>query len=277
MDEREVSREPTVAQTSAAGWRAWVTALLEYGREQIVGLGLTLVLGFLLGLGALYSFAALAEDVAHNETMDVDNAVLMWLRQFSSPDVDRIAQAVSFLGSEGLAAILVVLVLVFAWRRRLGAAVGLLVVTGGAQLLNDVLKELFHRTRPAPVGGSLIPSQAFSFPSGHAMVSAAFYFFLAYLAWRLLRGRGRYVTAALLVVLVALIGLSRLYLGVHYFSDVVAGYLAGFFWTDATIVGGRVLRMRRLPRETTAGAGRAPTRAPPARRARGRASPRTGS
>ncbi len=241
-DERDIEREPTVARASTTTWRRWLSTLLTYGRQRLAALGLTLVLGFLLGLGALFAFAALAEDVAHSETMQMDNAVLAWLHQLSSPELDALARGISLLGSQGLAVILGLLLIAFVWRRRWGAAVGLMVVTGGAQLLNDVLKELFHRTRPAPDGGSLfIAAQSFSFPSGHAMVSAAFYLFLAYLAWRLLRGSLRVAAVVLAVGLVLLIGLSRLYLGVHYFSDVVAGYVAGFFWTDAVILAGRLL------------------------------------
>ncbi len=114
----------------------------------------------------------------------------------------------------------------------------------GAQLLNNVLKDLFQRTRPAPVAG-LIPAQAFSFPSGHAMVAAAFYLFLAYLGWRLLRGWRQVAFTGTLLALILAIGLARLYLGVHYLTDVVAGYLAGFLWTDAVIIGGHLLGRRR--------------------------------
>jgi undecaprenyl-diphosphatase len=137
-----------------------------------------------------------------------------------------------------------VLLVVLVWQRRFGAAVGLPVTVVGAQLLNDVLKDWFHRIRPAPLEG-LIPAQAFSFPSGHAMVAAAFYLFVGYLAWRLLAGHWRIVCAALLVMVALLVGLSRLYLGVHYLTDVVAGYIAGIAWTNAVIVGGHLLGRRR--------------------------------
>lgn len=243
--------EPTVASASETGWRQWLASLLASGKSRLGTVGLTLALGFGAGLLSLYLFADLAEDVKAQESAQLDGSVLGWLRQFSSPTLDLLAQIVSLLGSEVLAVFLVVLLVVLGFERRWGAAVALLLATGGAQLLNDVLKELFHRTRPAPVGG-LISSQAFSFPSGHAMVSAAFYFFLAYLAWRALRGRWRYVVAAGLLVLVLLIGLARLYLGVHYLTDVVAGYLAGLLWTDAIIISGRLLTRR--PSNRPAGA-----------------------
>src|SRR5207248_2756681 len=137
----------------------------------------------------------------------LDDATLAMLRRFASPTLDLLAWGASLLGSEVVLVLGVVLLLVFGWQRRWGASVGLVLTTGGAQLLNDVLKELFHRTRPAAVAVGLISAQQFSFPSGHAMVSAAFYFYLAYLAWRLVRGVWRPILVACLVGLVLLIGL----------------------------------------------------------------------
>ena len=87
------------------------------------------------------------------------------------------------------------------------------------------------------------------------MVSLATYGFLAYLGWRLLRGRWRVLWVGALALLVILIGLSRLYLGVHYATDVLAGYLAGFIWLDSIIIGGHVLE-RRVRRRQTAGSQR---------------------
>ena len=93
--------------------------------------------------------------------------------------------------------------------------------------------------------------QSWSFPSGHAMVSLAFYGFLAYLGWHLLRGSWRATWLTLMFLLIILIGLSRMYIGVHYFTDVVAGYSAGFIWLETVIFAGRVLS--RAPRARRAG------------------------
>jgi undecaprenyl-diphosphatase len=112
------------------------------------------------------------------------------------------------------------------------------------------LKALFQRGRPEPLAG-FIAAQQFSFPSGHAMVAAAFYSYLAYLSWGLVHSWWRAVLVAGLIALVLLIGLARLYLEVHYLSDVIAGYLAGWLWTDAVILGGRVLTLR-SQRQTSA-------------------------
>jgi undecaprenyl-diphosphatase len=245
--------DPILAQASPSGWRAWLIALATSGRDRLAALGLALVLGFLAGGLALVVFAAIADDVSDGETERLDNAVLTWLQQFQSATVDVTARAASAMGSEVLGVLLIVLVGVFIWRRRWGAATALVLTTLGAQLLNDLLKDLFQRTRPAPVVG-LISAQSFSFPSGHAMVSAAFYGYLTYVAWRLLAGWQRWLVVGVLTALVFLIGLSRLYLGVHYLTDVVAGYIAGFLWTDAVIVGGHLLQRRRRRRRTSSAA-----------------------
>jgi undecaprenyl-diphosphatase len=191
----------------------------------------------------LYLFAWLADQVLDQETLALDLATLAFLQRFSSPQLTTAAQLISLLGSEVVWVIAAVLLAWFAWHRRWSSAISILLVAGGAQLLNDVLKAFFHRTRPEPVTG-LISAQAFSFPSGHAMVSAAFYFYLAYLAWRFVHGWWRFALIVGLVLLVLLIGLARLYLEVHFLSDVIAGYLAGFLWTDTVILANQALHAR---------------------------------
>jgi membrane-associated phospholipid phosphatase len=244
--------DPTVASASRAGWRAWLVGLARHGQQQLARLGVALTLGFLGAICALYFFATVAGDVVDQDTQALDTAVLLRLREFASPSLDLAAAVASALGSEVVAVLLVLLLLIFGWQRRWGTAVALLLTTVGAQMLNNVLKDLFQRTRPAPVVG-LIPAQSFSFPSGHAMVSMAFYSFLAYLSWRILRGWLRWIVTVAFLLLVLLIGLSRLYLGVHYLTDVVAGYIAGLFWTDAVIIGGALLTRRRARRAVVEG------------------------
>ncbi len=80
------------------------------------------------------------------------------------------------------------------------------------------------------------------------MMSAAFYFFLAYLTWRLIKGWARIAMILALVLLVMLVGVSRIYLQAHYLSDVIAGYLVGFLWTETVIIGSQLLVTRRIPR-----------------------------
>ena len=199
----------------------------------------------------LLTFGEIADEVAEGEAGAMDDRALAFVRSVESPALDAAARVLSLLGSEIVALVLVVMVLVWMWQRRWSQIASLLTVTGGAQLLNNVLKDHFQRPRPAPVLG-LIPAQHWSFPSGHAMVAAAFYLFLAYAAWRRLRGRRRTLAAGGLVLLVVLIGWSRLYLGVHYLTDVLAGYCAGAAWAGSIMVAHHLLATRRWRRSRSA-------------------------
>jgi membrane-associated phospholipid phosphatase len=220
-------------------------ALFEQGQRALAALGLVLAAGFGLGLAALLVFADLANDVAEQSTTAFDLLVLQTLRRQATPTLDAVASALSWLGAEGLAVVVVLTVLLLAWQRRLGGIVALLLIVLGAQALNSVLKTLFKR--PLAILTAL-PGQAWSFPSGHAMVSLATYGFLAYLGWRLLSGGWRWLWIVALALLILLVGLSRLYLGVHYATDVLAGYLTGFIWLDSVIIGGQLLQRRAVRR-----------------------------
>jgi undecaprenyl-diphosphatase len=235
---------PLAAAAPAAVWRAWLRRLTAGARARLARASLLLAGVLLFTTIAMWVFGDLASGAGAPQAHAFDDHVLALIRQRPSPVLDGAARVFSWLGAEAVALLLVALLAGFARQRRWGAAVSLLVVTGGAQLLNNALKDHFQRLRPAPVT-SLIPAQAWSFPSGHAMVAAAFYLFLAYLSWRLFRGWTRAVCAALLVAVVLGIGLARLYLGVHYPTDVVAGYAAGAAWTEAVVLAGRLLATRR--------------------------------
>jgi undecaprenyl-diphosphatase len=122
---------------------------------------------------------------------------------------------------------------------------GWVAAVAGGGLLDVALKGMFHRTRPT-WDVPLLTARGWSFPSGHAMGSLVAYGMLAYLLVRDPKGRPpRMAIVAGAVALVLLIGLSRMYLGVHYFSDVVGGYAAGMVWLAACITGLEVAR--RMP------------------------------
>ena len=141
---------------------------------------------------------------------------------------------ISFLGGDGLTAAAILSVIaffVFRWRR---AALWMVVTILGAVVLNVGLKYAFHRPRPVPF---FVPvPYTYSFPSGHSLFSFCFYGVLAgLLAGRMQSRLGRILVWSLAALLVAAIGLSRIYLGVHYPSDVIAGYLVAGFWTTALL------------------------------------------
>jgi membrane-associated phospholipid phosphatase len=245
-DQRSGRIDPTVDAAPPEGWRRWASELGRSDPDRVAEAGGIIVGAALLGVVLLYLFIRVADDVLGRETVALDTAAYQLVSRFSSPAMDVAASAISFMGSEAVLLLSVLLLGLFLSQRRWGAAGMLVLVSAGVQLLNTILKSIFHRTRPEPVSG-FIQAQSYSFPSGHAMVSTAFYTYVAYLVWRLVPGVWRFVMIAGLVVLVLLIGLSRVYLQAHYFSDVIAGWLAGFLWAEAVIIGSQLLVTRRLP------------------------------
>jgi undecaprenyl-diphosphatase len=241
--------DPAVDEHSPSGWRNWLLEVAEHQRARVAEFGAILVVGFVAAVVLLNVFAWLASEVLERDTLAADVATLHFLQQFSSPQLTLLAEGLSAMGAEIVLVFSVALLILFLWQRRWGAAVSLILVVVGAQVLNNILKQAFQRERPSPVTG-MIDAQQWSFPSGHAMVAAAFYLFIAYMAWRLVHGRWqRAAIVAGLVLLILLIGISRLYLEVHYLSDVIAGFVAGALWADTVVLGGRVLSMQTQPRD----------------------------
>jgi membrane-associated phospholipid phosphatase len=138
----------------------------------------------------------------------------------------------------------VLLAVVFVWHRWWRGAIVLLVAMAGAGVLDTALKLAFRRTRPTPYFGYALP-ESYSFPSGHALF--AFCFFTAgaaLLAPRLQHPALRVLVWTVAATLVLAIGFSRIYLGVHYPSDVLAGYTVGLLWSSVLIVGDRMAHVR---------------------------------
>lgn len=198
----------------------------------IEGLALAGLLGAML---SLFLFAKLASEMREGETASFDNAVRSWVHHFASPGMTQAMIFISLLGYDILIAELVIAFLIFlriGWRR---AAIWLPVTMAGAVLLDVTLKHAFHRQRPVPYFG--YAPHSYSFPSGHALASFCFYGVLAGLiADRVERLSVRIVIGFLAAVLVLAIGISRIYLGVHYPSDVVAGYIAAAMWVGTMLV-----------------------------------------
>ena len=246
-----VRRDPVVAAASGPAWAQWVRRLLTAARGRLAAAPLLLIAAFAVEAVALGVFGGLADVVSGGAIPAVDAAVLSWLQERASPALDRVAYVASFVGAELILPLLVLFGALFAIHRRWGAVLSLVVITIGAQHLDTILKGAFRRVRPNPVSSpflEILPDQAFSFPSGHAMVAAAFYLFLAYVAWRVLPRGWRVLCSAALLLVILCVGLSRLYLGVHYLTDVIAGFAAGAGWTVVTILAGHLLALPRRRR-----------------------------
>jgi undecaprenyl-diphosphatase len=188
-----------------------------------------------LAVAMLFVFAWIADEVADSETLRFDLAVRNYVHQFASPAITACMQILSIIGGQVLTALSVVLPLVLWLRAKRRAALWLAVTTLGALVLDLALKYAFHRQRPTPFfGGAPL---TYSFPSGHSLFSFCFYGTLAGLMAARTSSKPLkatiYVVAALLIFS---IGLSRISLGVHYPTDVVAGYLAAGIWVTTVVV-----------------------------------------
>jgi undecaprenyl-diphosphatase len=183
---------------------------------------------------SLFLFAWIAENVSHDRTERFDQVVRMRIHEYASPGLTKAMIAISFVGGDGLtiAAIASLIVFLrFRWRR---ATLWLVVNILGALVLDLALKYAFHRPRPAPFFVAL--PRTYSFPSGHALFSFCFYGILAGLLMGRIRSRlEQFLIWMAAAILVAAIGFSRVYLGVHYPSDVIAGYLAATLWVSTLI------------------------------------------
>jgi len=192
---------------------------------------------------ALILFVWLAREVTRGDALRLDTPIREAVHARSSPPLTATMRGVSLIGSE---VVLVPLGVILVWRlvaaKRRRAAVVFGVAALGAEALDQIMKLLFDRPRPEPFFGLASPI-THSFPSGHAMVSCCFFGVLAMILAA--RERSRLKRAAIFAaagILVALMGFSRVYLGFHYPTDVVAGYAAAVVWLAVVRAACLVLR-----------------------------------
>lgn len=212
---------------------AWVSRRFSPRRTFGLGLTLGLVVSLLLG----WAFGAILEDVLARDPLTLlDRTVAQTLHDHAIPWVTSVMIAVTALGSAWtLVPVSLVVGAVLVARRRWGEALVLVTATSGAGVLNAALKLLIERPRPDFLV-PLIDVTGYSFPSGHASAAAAFYMTLALLATGWVRHWETRVYVLLsAVAIVVLVGFSRMYLGVHYLSDVLAGFALGAFWSTLSI------------------------------------------
>ena len=190
-----------------------------------------LTISAVVGLGASSAFIIFAAIVSGGATQRFDERVLDWLSGFRGPFLDEAALEITSLGNGIVLFALVLVASVFLWQTNHRWSVYLLIISAlGGKVLNTVLKQWFDRPRPSIVD-HIDVVHSMSFPSGHAMSSLVVYGSVAYLVARLEPTPWLRRTTWTLAALVILgIGVSRMYLGVHYPSDVIAGFAAGLAW-----------------------------------------------
>ena len=162
-----------------------------------------------------------------------DIPMLQWVHQTARPLLDAIAQSVTPLGiAWGTVPVLTVLGAILVYQQHWRSLLYLIVTPVGSFLLNRTLKLYFHRERPH-LWEVFAPDLSFAFPSGHAMASLSFAIVVIVLAWNT---RWRWLVFTLASLFVLTIGWTRIYLGMHYPSDVVAGWLLAIAWSITTLL-----------------------------------------
>ncbi|HEX6053693.1 MAG TPA: phosphatase PAP2 family protein [Gemmatimonadaceae bacterium] len=194
-------------------------------------LGVLLVAGGAIAVAGTYAFAKLAQLVQGGATQRFDEAVLHWMGQNQTEWLERLMVEVTMLGTWIVVLSIVGVAGLFLWlTQHRYSALLLLVATAGGIGLNSILKIGFDRPRPQVFEWGTHVSTS-SFPSGHAMSAAVVFITVAYLAARLQKThKARIATLAVAAIIVASICFSRMYLGVHYPSDVIAGVVIGLAW-----------------------------------------------
>ena len=200
-------------------------------RSALARLGLPLLAALLVLAGSLWALGLIIDETIREGEVRTDERVADWLHGRATEPFTDVFRAITTFGNFATLIVVVVIAVTVLWRRgertdALFVAVAFL----GAQVLSSGMKLGFRRERPF-FPDPLATESTFSFPSGHALVSLAVYGSIALVvARRLPKRRDRILLLAATGLLVLAIGFSRLYLGVHFLSDVLAGYAAGIAW-----------------------------------------------
>jgi membrane-associated phospholipid phosphatase len=208
---------------------------------------LRLALGAFVLIAAAWLFGAIAEDVVNQDAPlgAIDLDVAEWLHAHATPARTALMFFLTDLGAPAtVAAVTSVVAIFLLWRRQRYRLLLLALAVPGGALLNLMIKLLVHRHRPI-FDNPIQTLTSYSFPSGHAMGSTVLYGALAAIVvWQIRDWRGRALALAAAALLVTLICFSRMYLGVHYLSDVTAGFLEGVVWLGSCLFAVEALRRR---------------------------------
>jgi len=212
----------------------------------------SLTLGVLLLVVANGLCGTLLEQVLLQEfLLGLDSQVAQWLHAHATPCVTTAMLTISALGSGRAVTVIVLgLALLFVWHRAWERLLVVVLTVPGGALLTALLKHVFRRARPL-FDDPLLVLTTYSFPSGHAMAATVLYGLLAVYAVRHLRQRrARLLVASAAAVLIVLVGFSRLYLGVHYLSDVLGGMAVGVVWLTMCLTAVETVRRQRRAGQT---------------------------
>lgn len=251
VEERRAAQRGRLSAYSNPIYRA-LRASAARADTLIGALGVFLVAGLILAALGTAIFVTLASHVRSGSTQAFDDSVIRWMGTHHSPRLDAVMLEVTALGTGTVVMMVVAVAALFlVLTQHKYSAILLLASTFGGIVLNGVLKLGFNRPRPS-LFVPAVHTVSSSFPSGHAMSAAIVYSTVAYLAARLHRRKwARWLVMGAALILIALISFSRMYLGVHYPSDVIAGVAVGLAWAGfcmATLEAIQKFWLRRDPR-----------------------------
>ncbi|EIT85841.1 phosphoesterase PA-phosphatase-like protein [Fictibacillus macauensis ZFHKF-1] len=190
-----------------------------------------ILLGFCTAALSIVGFFYISRGIERQKHLSFDAFYIEKIRSHASPALNKVAVIFTQFGSTLVLGLLLLISLAYLWfrRRDIWSMLFYLLTVAGGGVLNSILKHEYKRQRPND--NPVVEELSFSFPSGHAMGSMLYYGFLAYL---IIRSERKWIhkvlSAIFFVCFIMAIGVSRIYLGVHYPSDVVAGYCAGLVW-----------------------------------------------
>lgn len=201
-----------------------------------MNLKVQLLWAFIISVISLIGFSLMAIVISRHNILAFDSTIISYIQGMETPTLTAIMKFFTFIGSASSIIVIALVVMFFLYKvlHHRSELVLFSIVVIGAPILDGILKNFFHRARPDL--HRLIEIGGYSFPSGHAMSAMAMYGILAFLLWRHIPSRfGRSLLILLSAIMIFMIGISRVYLGVHYPSDIIGGYFASGFWLAAAI------------------------------------------
>lgn len=201
-----------------------------------MNLKMQLTRAFFISLMSAIGFGAIALLVTDNKVVQFDKKIISFVQGLETPALTSMMKFFTFIGG-GLPVVVVTLIIMYFLYKVLhhrGELILFIGVVIGSVILNETLKLIFHRARP--MLHRVIDANGFSFPSGHSMAAFSLYGVVAFLLWRhISTSLGRGMLIVISIIMTIAIGVSRIYLGVHYPSDVLGGFLASGSWLAISI------------------------------------------
>jgi membrane-associated phospholipid phosphatase len=216
-------------------------------------LGLHLTIGVIVVFLSTWAFAEIGAHLGAAKPLALlDQRIVSWFHRHATPLPTVLAVAISFCGSVAfLTAASITGALALATQRMWNRLLVLVLSMAGGSILNIALKHAFHRQRPV-LENPLVTLSSYGFPSGHTMGATVFYGLAAIIATHALQNwKWRSAIIATACVIIAAVGLSRVYLGAHYPSDVVGAFVAGLAWLAFCWTGLETIRRRKAHRRKT--------------------------